>query len=118
MKGKKASYNLKHTISSIVMLCALAWLTISLPFVYADQQLQKQAALEQQADIPVEDDSNPLTNTTEEKTGNGTNTLSEYLHDTSTTEHAIILIKQFYKCHASGLYAAFDPELVSPPPEV
>jgi hypothetical protein len=118
MKGKKGTYFLKHKISSIVMLCALAWLTISLPFVYADQQDKKIAALQEQTDVPVEDsNSNLLTNTTEEKTEGGVNTLSEYLHDVHAQEHATIIVKQYYKCHASDLYFAFHPELISPPPD-
>ena len=58
-----------------------------------------------------------LTNTTEEKAGNGINTLSEeYLHHSHHSEYIGIVVKTYYKCHATDLYFAFHPELISPPP--
>ncbi len=115
---KKATYTFIHKISSIVMLCALAWLTVCLPIVYADQQLQKQTAQEQRADVPVEKNSNPLSDTNEERSEGGSNTLSEYLHDHPSSQHQTLVIEQNHKCHSSELYFAYHPELISPPPEV
>src|SRR5215217_2073448 len=84
MKDKKP-YSTLQKASSLLMLLALAWLTVSLPFVYNSQQLQKELVKETKAATP-DDNSNPLANTTEEKTENGTNTLSEYLHEFHITE--------------------------------
>jgi len=85
--------------------------------VYAEQQKQKQVALAQQLEVPADCDSNPLSNTTEEKAGNGLNSLNEeYLHDAHASEHNGIFVKSYYKCHATDLYSAFHPELISPPP--
>ena len=99
------------------MLLALVWLTVCLPVVYAHQQLQKQHALAQQIEVPADSDTNPLSNTTEEKAGNSINSLSEeYLHEHYHSEHEGMLVKKYYKCHASDLYFAFHPELISPPP--
>ena len=98
------------------MTLSLAWLTVSIPFVYASQQ---QIFSETRDIIPgaMEEESNPFSNTTEEKTENGGNTLSEYLHDIHTQEHMSALLERYSKCHPSDLYYAFHPELLSPPPE-
>ena len=116
MTKEKNIFSTALKLSSLLMLVLLAWLTVSLPFVYADQQLQKANNL-QQCNFP-DDNSNPLTNTTEEKTEGGVNSLSEYLHDPHVMEHTSLIITKYYKCHASDLYFAYHPELLSPPPEV
>jgi hypothetical protein len=117
MNGNK-KFTCKQLLSTIIMLVALAWLTVSLPFVYAGQQAQKAAEEKLQLQQPVEEDTNPLTNTTEEKTESGTNTLSEYLHDFHIIEHTGALVVKYYKCHSSDLYFAYHPELISPPPDI
>lgn len=111
-----STYRIKQIISCIIMVLSLAWLTVSIPFVYASQQ---QIASETQGIMPgaIEEESNPFSNTTEEKTESGNNTLSEYLHDTHTQEHMSALLESYSKCHPSDLYYAFHPELLSPPPE-
>lgn len=99
------------------MLLALVWLTVCLPVVYAQQQAQKQTALLHQVEVPADSESNPLSNTTEEKAGNGINSLSEeYLHHTHVSEYEGMLVQTYYKCHAADLYFAYHPELISPPP--
>lgn len=95
------------------MVVALLWLTISTPFVYAANQIQKQQ-IHNQAD---RSDNNPFSNTTEEKNESSVNTLSEYLHDLHPTEHNFTVLTKYYKCHSSDLYRAYHPELISPPPE-
>ncbi len=117
MAKPKTIYNYKHKLSSVFMLLALVWLTVCLPVVYAQQQLQKQHAIAQHLEVPAECDSNPLTNTTEEKSGNSLSSLSEeYLHEHYHSENEGALVTKYYKCHASDLYFAFHPELISPPP--
>jgi Tfp pilus assembly protein PilO len=108
---KGLSINSWRLLPTLLMLFALSWLTISLPYVYESMQLQRQ--IEKQEKL----NDNPLTNTNEEKTESGVPTISEYLHDIhSMTTHFVILDK-VYKCHSSELYFAFHPELISPPPE-
>ena len=93
------------------MMIALAWLTVSTPFVYASQQhIAQKAATDSKG-------SNPFANTTEEKTESGPNTLSEYLHDAHEHFHYVPAPEGHNKCHSSDLYYAFHPELISPPPE-
>jgi hypothetical protein len=114
MKGNPP-YQLRHFVSSLVMLLALAWLTVSLPFVYAGQQ--KAVAQEQPADAGSDENCNPLSNTTEEKTESGANGLSEYLHQAPAIEHAVFSISRQYNIHSADTYIAFHPEFICPPPD-
>lgn len=114
--SKQGVYTKNHLFSTIIMLMALVWLTVSTPFVYENQQLKKEFA-KQQMDV-TDEDYNPFSTTTEEKSENNVNTLSEYLHDLHVSEHTSSIIVKFYKCHPDDLYFAFHPDLLSPPPEV
>jgi hypothetical protein len=113
MKGKSSIFKPVHIFSSLFMIVTLLWLTVSTPFVFADQQLKKDASEKQNKS----GNSNPFSNTTEEKNETGVNTLSEYLHDTPQLEQFSLILVTYYKCHPSRLYFAFHPELISPPPE-
>jgi len=119
MKQPTTYYLRWHKVSSLLMMVALLWLTVSIPFVYSFQQEVKKEAAKQisSSEENTEDSSNPLSNTNEEKTENGVNTLSEYLHELHLIEHHFTTITTFYKCHPSDLYLAYHPELVIPPPE-
>ena len=116
MKSNSA-YRFAHKVSSIIMLLALAWLTISLPFVYAQQQAQKETVQKQMEAAASDDDSNSVSNPTEEKSANGVNTLSEYLHESHHSELLSSLVVKYYKCHSADPYIAFHPELICPPPD-
>jgi hypothetical protein len=116
-KHKQKYYLLRHRLSSVLMMLALLWLTISTPYVYASQKAQQAIAKQQWQNQQDDDTSNPLTSTTEEKTEGGANTLSEYLHEAHVLEHGYIIIEKFEKCHAEDLYFAYHPELISPPPD-
>ena len=115
-KGKKI-YTFGQLASGILMLLALLWLTVSLPYVNEAQQKGKASITQQMEEKASEDEGNPLANTTEEKTESGVNQLSEYLHNIHILEHHFTEITTFYKCHPSDLYFEFHPELLSPPPE-
>jgi len=95
------------------MILSLLWLTISTPYVNAAQNLK----LEVEKKSNSQDNTNPFSNTTEEKNESGVNSLSEYLHDQATEDPLTLILPKFYKCHPSDLYFAFHPELISPPPE-
>lgn len=106
------------TILSIaLMLFALLWLTVSTPFVYAAQQASQQQALNNAALEQDEDSLNPFTNTTEEKTESGANTLSEYLHDTCMQVQHTIPPSTYTDERPFLAYSIFNGELISPPPE-
>jgi uncharacterized protein YpmS len=107
--------SLKSVISSLFMIMALLWLTVSTPFVFASQQAQQK---EIQKQTGSSEDRNPFSTTTEEKNESSASTLSEYLHDLNSMTHHFIVLTRIYKCHTSDLYYAYHPELLSPPPEV
>lgn len=109
----KTILRLRPVVSSLIMMAALAWLTVSLPYVYAHQQ----AGVQKECSACAEDDGNPLTNSTEEKTESGAATPSEYLHDTHQHEHPAGLVVTSYKWHPADLYVAFHPEFICPPPD-
>jgi hypothetical protein len=118
MQIKKNTYGTALKLSSLLMLVLLAWLTVSLPFVYAGYKAQEQTAKNRPFPVAAEEESSRLANTTEEKTSNSFNSLTEeYLHDVHSEEHHASFVVKYYKCHPSDLYFAFHPELISPPPE-
>jgi hypothetical protein len=112
--ARKNKINRTGTIFSIaIMLLALLWLTVSTPFVYAAQQASQEAAACQEEN----DSLNPFTNTTEEKTESGTNTLSEYLHDACLQVQYTIPPSTYTYERPFMAYSIFHGELISPPPE-
>lgn len=113
MNKNQCTYKLRHLVSSVVMLLALTWLTVSTPFVYAHQQAMEQLSLADEDEID-----NPFATTTEEKTESGVNTLSEYLHEHEIANQTFITLTSFYKCHSADVYIAYHPEYVCPPPDV
>ena len=111
-----AANNIKKSCSILVMLAALAWLTISLPYVNgAQMHLKAKEAQSEEKKGGIND--NPLTNTIAEKNESGPVSLSEYLHEEQSAAAPELALMNFYKCHPSDLYYAFHPELISPPPE-
>lgn len=113
MKRRGKLFSLKQVSSTLLMIAALLWLTISIPFVYAAQEVQKEISSESKH----YDDCNPFANTTEEKNESSFNTLSEYLHEHQLTANHSVAFVRFYKCHPSDIYVEYHPELISPPPE-
>ena len=108
-------FSSKSVISSLFMIIALLWLTVSTPFVFASQQAQQK---EIQKQTGSNEDKNPFSTTTEEKNESSASTLSEYLHDLNSMNHHFIVLKRIYKCYIFNVYYAYHPELLSPPPEV
>ena len=117
MKPNKRTYNLKNKLAAIFMIMTLAWLTVSIPFVYKAQQQANYAKANAQTNLPDEEDSsnNPFANTTEEKAGS--NSLSEYLHHTEELTEPEILLHKHDAAHDISVYVAFHGELLTPPPE-
>lgn len=106
--------SLKHIIAAVFMMVTLQWLTVSTPFVYAADKVQKE--IQKQTD--KNETTNPFANTTEEKSESGGSVLSEYLHDLNLLNQHFVILIRLYKCHSSDLYCEYHPGLVSPPPEV
>lgn len=122
-KMNRKKVNIIQQASTIFMMAALVWLTISLPFVYAGQQeIAKQQQTENTASpfaSNEEESANPLGNSTEEK-GPGNNSLSEeyHLHDHHKDDGLLAAAKQYRSCENARNYIAFHGELLVPPPNV
>jgi|SRR5688572_13532895 hypothetical protein len=120
MNRSRNTYNAFQIVSSVFMILALLWLTMSAPFVNAGQQLQ---AKYNTADTgsPLagteEEAANPFGNTTEEKAP-GTSFSEEFLHDHHKAEHFLSITAQYHKAENTDLYTAFHGELLVPPPNI
>lgn len=105
-----------HRCSSLLMMLALVWLTVSLPVVARAQRvLAEKTQTEQSGGLNEEDNSNPLSGATEEKTPSP-NTLSEYLHEMAQLRHPVSALNRSYMQLHSSLYIAYHGELLVPPP--
>ena len=120
MKRVPQPYNFLQRISAIMMIVALSWLTISAPFVFAQQQKMVEQKSAGCADLPIsatEEEANPFSSSTEEKAPKSLNTFSEeYLHDQHHSEYFLSIASQFHKCENAGTYVAYHGELLVPPP--
>ena len=109
--------SLKQTVSGIVMLLLLRWLTICAPFVYTAQQNSANTHLFQYEEGSEEGCSNPLA-ANEERAEEGLDALSDYLYQYSIEAHHFITIDVYYKGHKENLHLNFHPDYFSPPPKV
>jgi hypothetical protein len=120
MKKGQQSYSFFSRVSALFMIAALAWLTISAPFVYASQQeiAKQNSSAAAELLIPgTEEEANPLNGSTEEKTPKTLNSVSEeYLHDNHRSEYFLSLASQFHKGEDATTYIAFHGEILVPPP--
>lgn len=121
---KKATWSIRHIISSVVMILSLIWLTISLPYVYAAQQklaLNKITNAKEAKGIPGDesnqDGNNPFANTTEEKVATNVNLTEEYLHHQEEPLPISTDKLSHSHHHSYDVYIAFYGELLSPPPD-
>jgi hypothetical protein len=119
MKGTKKIYGPGHLVSSVCMILALLWLTVSAPFVVASQQ---ELSKNERTAFPLasneEEAANPFGNTTEEKSPSGSSLSEEYMHDHHAIEHFSFVDSQFHKCENTGTYIAFHGDIHVPPPNV
>lgn len=115
MKRSQLTYSLRQVISSLFMIVALVWLTVSTPFVYEAQQSLKKEV--QKESSQTTENTNPFSNTTEEKNESSVNTLSEYLHEPPCIGNNFITLIRLYKSYPSNIDYEHHPELLSPPPE-
>ena len=116
MTKRKPLYTVKDVVASILMLAMLIWLTVCLPIVNKSLHAAK-AQTEQGCAGCKTDNSNPLSNTNEERSENGTSLMQEYLHETAHLDRHFITLSSAFNGHPSDVYIAFHPDLVIPPPE-
>jgi len=121
---RNKTYNRLHLISAVLMIIALAWLTISAPFVLENQKqlakISKMSSDQSPLTTSEEESGNPLgNNNTEEKAPKTLNTFSEeYLHDHYRSDHLFSLALQYHKHENAGIYIAYHGEPLVPPPNV
>lgn len=119
-KGKKI-YTASQVVSSVCMIMALLWLTVSTPFVNAFQQeLAKELNKPLKSapmSAPEEETTNPFGNSTEEKAPSTTFS-EEYLHTNHTIDHFFSVVLRYHKCEDADTYIAFHGELLVPPPNI
>jgi hypothetical protein len=117
MTNRKTNMAYRYATSIFLMLM-LAWLTVSIPFVYAAQDIHH-AKMIAAGDMADETADNPFANTNEEKTsgGSSTNFSEEYIHDYHSSEHFQTESANEYKIEHVATYIAFYGELLSPPPD-
>lgn len=110
------AYKLKNILPALVMFIALAWLTVSLPYVYSFQkEIAKQESRSAPFDSPVDnEESNPLSNSTEEKAPNSVS--EEWLHHTDDHNYLFSYKLSHDNRHAYDVYVAFHGEVQCPPP--
>lgn len=121
MKETKHKYSLVLRINACFMILALLSLTISAPLSF-NRQFSKQDRTGQQSQLPadagVEENTNPLGNSTEEKVPGSANPLEEFLHDSS--DAALIGNNKLCKFDSrdADIFIDFHQELLVPPPNV
>jgi len=116
---KNSSISLRHKAACVLMLMALIWLTVSIPFVYECQKSFAKENISQSSGYSNDDDSdNPLTTTTEEKNSDNASNLfsEEYLHHAA--EEFNYVNYRLLSLHPTqeSTYTAFHGELLCPPP--
>lgn len=119
MRKARPKYSRIQLASSVLMMMALLWLTVSIPFVYASQQefAKQELTSNPYATPPAaeEDASNPYGNNTEEKAPSNTSVSEEYLHS-HHGDYFFSAISQYHKGENAGAYTAFHGEVHVPPP--
>lgn len=106
-------YRLKQIVAVTVMFFALAWLTVSLPYVYS---FQKELAKQESKASPVDnEESNPLSNSTEEKAPSST-VSEEWLHHSDEHNYIFSYKLNHDHCHFYDVYVAYHGEVQCPPP--
>jgi hypothetical protein len=104
---------MKQIVAATVMFFALAWLTVSLPYVYS---FQKELAKQESKASPVDnEESNPLSNSTEEKAPSST-VSEEWLHHSDEHNYIFSYKLNHDHCHSYNVYVAYHGEVQCPPP--
>lgn len=122
MRQPVIKYSIVKKISAVLMVLALLWLTVSLPFVFASQQeFAKQGLSHVNAPLDAAEDeadgnANPYGNNTEEKSPSTTSVSEEYLHDHHKSDYFFSIISRTHKCENADAYTAYHGEVQVPPP--
>lgn len=121
MKEPVVKYSIAKLASAVLMIMALLWLTVSLPFVYSSQQEFAKQELSQSnasaaTDSEADENANPYGNNTEEKAPSSTTVSEEYLHDNHKSDYFFSIISRSHKCESADAYTAYHGDVMVPPP--
>jgi len=107
---------MKHTVAAALMAVALCWLTVCLPYVYSFQkELAKQEASSAPVGSPIDsEESNPLSNSTEEKAPS--TPTEELFHHPDDHNYLFGFKLSHNNGHSYDVYVAFHGEVQCPPP--
>src|SRR5688500_2907452 len=101
MKTNRKIYTAWQSVSALLMILALLWLTVSLPFAYASQQeLAGKSSIENNhSAFPTseEESCNPFSGCEEKAPTNGSQVSEEFLHDHHKSEHLFTIVSTFHK---------------------
>ncbi len=122
MKKNFKLYSPFQTVSAVLMIWSLIWLTISLPYIYESQQKMAKENSSMICDSSVadsnEEESAGPVGAEEKNPGSNTSISEEYLNHSHIDEHFFSSASKSYKCINSGVYIAYHGELDVPPPDV
>ena len=124
MRKRRKTYSIVQKASAIFMMLALAWLTVSLPFVVACQQQIANQQHTENAGSPLsgneEESANPFGNgnSTEEKAPGNSSFSEEYLHDHHKEDGFLATARQYRSSEDARNYIAYHGELLVPPPNL
>ena len=120
MRTNRNIYTASQSLSALLMIMALLWLTVSLPFTYASQhQLAGKDSIEKNLTAfpsSEEESCNPFSGSEEKAPTSGSQVSEEYLHDHHKSEYFFTIVSTFHKLENAGTYIAFHGELLVPPP--
>lgn len=111
------TYNGGSAFSAVFMICALLWLTICAPFVFASQQREAAKSHIAANSSPVDgaEEECPV-GSAEEKTPGSGSLAEEYLHEQHVEESFLLLSLRYQKCENADDYLAYHGEVQVPPP--
>lgn len=118
MRKTTPPHTLLQQLNACFFVWALVWLTVSTPFMMANQYSQDHlTSIEQPIDNSGEEETaNPLNSNLEEKPHNCNNLLEEYLSNSTS----LIALNAATISHGIGIHAdsyqAYHGELLVPPP--
>ncbi|TCJ18760.1 hypothetical protein EPD60_03090 [Flaviaesturariibacter flavus] len=121
MRQNGSSFTTAQKIGSFLLMLALVWLSVCIPYVYRFQQQVKteKQSLASTHGADADDDGGLMNNTTEEKaeSSSPTSNIQEFLHEPLHLEHPSIEQVNEYGHFEQKASVAFHPEYVAPPPE-